>query len=216
MNRKRRDHGSCQTSVRLVEYCVPRRYRMKASHILVPLLLATILVSCASGPRATTAPSTDTAAVQTPAPTPTPVPEQIIETPSAQPLPSVEVQEELPEDLQELNRRGYLRDVFFDTDEYRLREEARDTLADNAAWLTKYPDVAILIEGHCDERNTREYNLALGERRANAAREYLISLGVAGSRIRTVSFGEERPFAIGHSESAWQLNRRAHFVIVAR
>lgn len=189
---------------------------MKASHILVPVLLATMIVSCAGGPKATTAPSAGTAAEQAPTTTPTPVPEHVIETPSTEPVPSVEVQEELPEDLQELNRRGYLRDVFFDTDEYRLRDEARDTLAENAAWLAEYPDVEILIEGHCDERNTREYNLALGERRANAAREYLISLGIDGSRIRTISYGEEQPFAMGHNESAWQLNRRAHFVIVAR
>jgi peptidoglycan-associated lipoprotein len=189
---------------------------MKASHILVPVLLAAMLASCAGGPRATTAPSAETAAGVEPTPTPTPVPEQVIEPPSAEAVPSVEVQEELPEDIQELNRRGYLRDIFFDTDEYRLRDEARDTLADNAAWLAKYPDVEILIEGHCDERNTREYNLALGERRANAAREYLISLGIDGSRVRTRSYGEERPFAVGHTESAWQLNRRAHFVIVAR
>jgi len=73
-----------------------------------------------------------------------------------------------------------------------------------------------MVEGHCDERNTREYNLALGERRANAARDYLIFLGVPAERIKAVSYGEERPFALGHDESAWSLNRRAHFVITGR
>jgi len=115
-----------------------------------------------------------------------------------------------------LNQRGYLEDVFFDTDRYDLKPEARGILAKNANWLLQYPTVQVLIEGHCDERNTREYNLALGERRANAVRDYLMSLGIAGDRMRTISYGEERPFALGHSEEAWRLNRRAHFVITAR
>jgi peptidoglycan-associated lipoprotein len=89
-------------------------------------------------------------------------------------------------------------------------------LAKNANWMLEYQTILILLEGHCDERNTREYNLALGDRRANAVRDYLVSLGVAGSRIRTISYGEERPFAIGHTEEAWRLNRRTHFVITAR
>ena len=81
--------------------------------------------------------------------------------------------------------------------------------------MLKYPSVLILVEGHCDERNTREYNLALAERRANAVRDYLKSLGVSGDRVRTISYGEERPFALGQSEEAWRLNRRAHFVVTA-
>lgn len=149
-------------------------------------------------------------------PTPTPVPEETVTEPANEPVPSVEVQEELPEDIKELNRRGYLKDVFFDTDSYELKPEAKTKLAENAAWLQKYPTVKILVEGHCDERNTREYNLALGERRANAVRDYLIFLGVPADRIETISYGEERPFALGHDESAWRLNRRAHFVITAR
>ena len=83
-------------------------------------------------------------------------------------------------------------------------------------WLQQYSSIQILIEGHCDERNTREYNLALGERRANAVRDYLIFLGIAPQRIRTISYGEERPFADGSYEEAWRLNRRSHFVITAR
>ena len=82
--------------------------------------------------------------------------------------------------------------------------------------MLQYPTVLVLVEGHCDERNTREYNLALGERRANAVRDYLMSLGVTSDRIRTISYGEERPFALGHTEASWRLNRRAHFVITAR
>ena len=115
-----------------------------------------------------------------------------------------------------LNAQGYLDDVFFDTDRYDLKPEAREKLTANAAWLQKYPTISILVEGHCDERNTREYNLALGERRAAAVRDYLVFLGVPTQRIRTISYGEERPFSLGSGESAWELNRRAHFVIVAR
>lgn len=189
--------------------------RMTTRNLVVAMAvaLAALAVGCSSGPSATTAES-----VATPTPTPraTPVPEEVVSQPENEPVPSVEVAEELPEDLQELNRRGYLKDAFFDTDSYEIRPDARDVLAADAAWLQKYPSVRILIEGHCDERNTREYNLALGERRANAVRDYLIALGIAPDRIQTISYGEERPFALGHDESAWRLNRRAHFVIVGR
>ncbi|MCG6964015.1 MAG: peptidoglycan-associated lipoprotein Pal [Acidobacteria bacterium] len=149
-------------------------------------------------------------------PTATPIPEESVTQPTTEPVPSVAVHEELPEDLKELNRRGYLKDVFFDTDSYALKPEARETLATDAAWMSQHPSIKILIEGHCDERNTREYNLALGQRRADATRDYLVFLGVSPDRIQTISYGEERPFALGHNEAAWQLNRRAHFVIVAR
>jgi peptidoglycan-associated lipoprotein len=142
--------------------------------------------------------------------------EEEVSEPVTETIVSEEVQEELPEDLAILNARGYLEDAFFDTDRWDIRPEYRESLAKNAGWLQQYPSVQVLIEGHCDERNTREYNLALGERRASAVRDYLVFLGIAPQRIRTISYGEERPFAIGHSEEAWQLNRRAHFVITAR
>lgn len=136
---------------------------------------------------------------------------------TAAPLPTDGIQTgELPQDLAELNRAGYLKDVFFDTDKSDLTPQTRDQLAANAGWLRQHPTVRILVEGHCDERHTAEYNLALGWRRANAAKSYLASLGVDEARIDTISYGEERPFALGHDESAWQLNRRAHFVIIAR
>ena len=174
------------------------------------------LVGCkSSGPQVETAP----AATPTPRPTPTPqaITEEVIEEPTTAAVPSVEVSaEELPADLAVLNARGYLQDVFFDTDSFELRPDARQTLSENADWLREYPTVQVLVEGHCDERNTREYNLALGERRANAVRDYLVFLGIGSDRVRTISYGEERPFAIGHDEEAWQLNRRAHFVITSR
>jgi peptidoglycan-associated lipoprotein len=123
---------------------------------------------------------------------------------------------ELPADLAELNRAGYLTDAFFDTNKADLRDDAREALAADAAWLRAHPTVRILVEGHCDERNTTEYNLALGWRRANAVKDYLTSLGVEAARLSTISYGEERPFAACHDESCWSQNRRAHLVITAR
>ncbi|TAJ89098.1 MAG: peptidoglycan-associated lipoprotein Pal [Reyranella sp.] len=99
--------------------------------------------------------------------------------------------------------------VFFDTDSSTVREDGRQTLNRQAEWLKKYSNYQITIEGHCDERGTREYNLALGERRANAARQYLIAQGIPATRIKTVSYGKERPDPVGSDEAAWARNRRA-------
>lgn len=98
--------------------------------------------------------------------------------------------------------------VFFDFDQYNLKPEGQSTLQAQAAWLAKYPNVTLTIEGHCDERGTREYNLALGERRANSARSYLISLGVSPDRLQVVSYGKDRPFAVGSDDASWAQNRR--------
>jgi peptidoglycan-associated lipoprotein len=105
--------------------------------------------------------------------------------------------------------------VFFDLDQYTLRADARSTLDKQAAWLAKYPNVRILIEGNADERGTREYNLALGARRASATKDYLVSLGVAAGRIETVSYGKERPIDPRSTEEAWSLNRNSHTTITS-
>jgi peptidoglycan-associated lipoprotein len=112
--------------------------------------------------------------------------------------------------------QGLLGDIFFDYDQFELRSDARERLARNAKFLTDHPEFVLSLEGHCDERGTNEYNLALGEKRANVAREYLSTLGVGPERLRTVSYGEERPFCTESSESCWSQNRRAHFVISGR
>ena len=104
--------------------------------------------------------------------------------------------------------------IFFDTDSTSIRADAAQTLDRQAQWLQRYPNYAITIEGHADERGTREYNLALGERRANAAKAYLVSLGVDANRISVVSFGKERPVALASNEGAWAQNRRAASVII--
>jgi peptidoglycan-associated lipoprotein len=148
--------------------------------------------------------------VEAPAPPETRVP------PPAPPAPPEAGAEVLSSDLAQLNERGYLKDAYFDYDQSDLRDDARSVLSANAEWLKRYPSIQVLIEGHCDERGTSAYNLALGDRRANAAREYVDSLGIAGSRIRTVSYGKERPVCNESTEDCWQRNRRAHFVITAK
>ncbi len=107
-----------------------------------------------------------------------------------------------------------LQDIYFDFDKYNIRDDAKVVLEKNAAWLKKNTGMKIQVEGHCDERGTNEYNLALGDRRAKSTRDYLVSLGVDPKRISTISFGEERPLDPGHNEEAWAKNRRAHFVIL--
>jgi peptidoglycan-associated lipoprotein len=128
--------------------------------------------------------------------------------------------EVLPNDIGELNRvaqsRGYIADAFFEYNDASLSGDAQSALTSSATWLKKNGQYNLLIEGHCDERGTEQYNLALGDRRANQAKEYLVTLGVDAARIRTVSYGEERPFDPGHDESAWSMNRRDHLVLVGR
>lgn len=165
-----------------------------------------------------------TAGCCTKKPAPAPAPEVAAEAPAPVPVPTeapiaVPVEapvETLPADLAELNKMGYLKDIFFDFDLHDVRAVERDAMAANAAWLKKWPTVKIQIEGHCDERGSNKYNMALGERRANAARDYLVSLGIDGSRVSTISYGEERPFVEGQNEEAWSQNRRAHFVVTAK
>jgi peptidoglycan-associated lipoprotein len=106
-----------------------------------------------------------------------------------------------------------LRDIHFEFDQYRIRPEAGRALEDNARWLKAHAGAVLLIEGHADERGTNEYNLALAERRAGAARDYLINLGVARTRINVVSYGEERPVCADRTENCWAQNRRAHFLV---
>ena len=108
-----------------------------------------------------------------------------------------------------------LQDVYFEFDRYELRADARATLDANATWLKEHPSVRVQIEGHCDERGTNEYNMGLAAKRAEAARDYLVSVGIAGHRFSAVGYGEELPVCTEHTESCWQKNRRDRFVIVS-
>lgn len=191
---------------------------MRQTLPLAVLVVLALVVGC-SRPKPVVAPEVSRPAEK---PTPTPQPaesREVAPEPGVQPAsrPEAEVAgTELPADVEAINKAGYLKDVFFDTDKAELRADARELLAQNARWLLQHPTVKISIEGHCDERNTNEYNLALGWRRANAVRDYLVSLGVSADRISTISYGEERPFATCHDESCWWQNRRAHFVVIAK
>jgi peptidoglycan-associated lipoprotein len=153
---------------------------------------------------------TSTPAGRPPAP-PEPVREPTLVPP--EPVPSDPISSASVDDL---NRNSPLKPVFYELDSSDLSHEGQKTLDENAALLKKYSTWAVTIEGHCDERGTAEYNLALGERRAAAARAYLVSLGISAERLRTVSYGKEFPFDPGHDETAFAKNRRAHFVITAK
>lgn len=114
--------------------------------------------------------------------------------------------------LEELFTRE-VQDAYFDYDKSDIRPDARTALTKTGDFFKSYPQVRVVIEGHCDERGSTEYNLALGDRRAQAAKDFLVSLGVAADRMQTVSYGKERPFCTGHDEQCWQQNRRGHFVM---
>ena len=117
--------------------------------------------------------------------------------------------EPLPYD--ELFRQS-VKDAFFDYDKYDIRPDARDALARTAEFLRRYPEAKVTIEGHCDERGSQEYNIALGEERAESVKKFLVSLGIGAERMNVVSYGKERPFCTEHDEACWQQNRRGHFV----
>lgn len=114
--------------------------------------------------------------------------------------------------LEELFAKG-VKDAYFDFDKSDIRSDARSALTETGGFLKSYPQVKVMIEGHCDERGSTEYNLALGDRRAQGAKDFLVSLGVASDRMQTVSYGKERPFCNEHTEECWQQNRRAHFAM---
>jgi peptidoglycan-associated lipoprotein len=116
----------------------------------------------------------------------------------------------------EVFESSLLKDIRFDFDKYDIRPEDAAILKESAALLKKFPNIKVQLEGHCDERGTIEYNLALGERRANKTKNYLISLGISTARISTISYGRERPLDPGHNEEAWAKNRRAHTIITAK
>lgn len=184
--------------------------------LFVPVLVLFVIalgLACKSTPKAEAPVSQPPAFESKPQPA-----EKVDETAGfKEAAPKDESVSESPSSLAEkLNTQGVLRSVFFDFDAYDLRAEGTKTLADNAARMKEYAQFKVRVEGHCDERGTVEYNLALGEKRARASRDYLTSIGVPASRLSIISFGKERPADPGHSESAWAKNRRAEFVFLAK
>jgi peptidoglycan-associated lipoprotein len=169
----------------------------------------TVLVTGCACAKPKPSPPPEVKAAPAPAPTPVPVKQE-----EFKPAP-VEKSDDLG-DLDLINKAGYLKDTFFDFDKFNVRADQRDGLAADAEWLKKYQKVQVRVEGHCDERGTAQYNMALGEKRASAVKDYLTSLGIDAGRIETVSYGKEKPFVKGHNEEAWAQNRRGHFVITAK
>jgi peptidoglycan-associated lipoprotein len=187
--------------------------------VALPVLL-TFLVGCPKKKPATPPADLNVETTTVPGPAPTTPPEEVQQpaapevndTPETDPLDSAD----LNVINEELRRRGFSADVYFDYDESTLTDDTRDKLSRNADLLKSNAQFSVTIEGHADERGTNEYNLALGERRANAVRDYLGSLGVSGDRLRTISYGEERPVCTTNEESCWSQNRRAHMIITGR
>jgi peptidoglycan-associated lipoprotein len=153
-----------------------------------------------------------------------PAPPQTQEQPPVEKVEQPKVQEPqlseeemfLQKSLDQINREKPLAIVHFDYDSASIRNDAKAVLDTDAAWLKKFRTAQILIEGHCDERGTEEYNLALGEKRAKAVLDYLLSSGIAADRMKIISYGKSQPIDPGHDESAWQMNRRAQFQITGK
>jgi peptidoglycan-associated lipoprotein len=132
------------------------------------------------------------------------------------PLPAISEDAIGNRSLEDLNRDSPFKPAFFGLDSAELDDAGRAIVSGNADIMKRYPTWVVTVEGHCDERGTAEYNLALGERRAVAVKTYLVALGISPDRVRTVSYGKEFPFDTGHTDSAWSKNRRAHFVITSK
>ena len=193
--------------------------RLRRSAVVALILFTVVVAACAkkqpplarpAPPPVTTPPAVTTAPPPAPA-RPQPVEERL-------PVPPEPIAEDSigGRSLDDLNRDSPLKPAFFGLDSSELDNAAQAIVQSNAATLKKYPSWVITIEGHCDERGTAEYNLALGERRAVTVKTYLVSLGIPADRVRTVSYGKEFPFDPGHEESGWSKNRRAHFVITSK
>jgi peptidoglycan-associated lipoprotein len=179
---------------------------MKKSLVLLLLIVGLIFAGCP--PRKVVQPEQPAVTEEAEKVTPTIKPEErIVE----QKLAKIETKEELPRYKEE---EDVFKDIHFDFDKYDIRPDAKPILEDIASWLLKNPPTKLSIEGHCDERGTNEYNLALGDRRAKSARDYLVALGIPSNRIEIISYGEEKPLCTEETEECWAKNRRSHFVIL--
>lgn len=153
-----------------------------------------------------------------------PPPPQVKEQPKVEPVAPPVVKEPvlseeelyLQKSLEQINREKPLATIYFDYDKSVIRDDAKPVLEVNTNWLMKFKTIKILIEGHCDERGTEEYNLALGEKRAKATMDYLANLGIGADRMKVISYGKSQPVDPGHNEGAWQKNRRAQFLVIEK
>ena len=182
---------------------------------LVLLVALTVTACSRQVPPPPPPPPEPPAPVVTPPPPPPPPPPAPAPAPPA-PRPLTEEEIFSKKTVDELNAEMPLADVMFDYDQFAIREDQRATLQKNAEYLKRWPTVRATIEGHADSRGTNQYNLALGERRANSTKEYLVGLGIASDRLLVVSKGEETPACTEETEACWQRNRRGHFIITAK
>jgi peptidoglycan-associated lipoprotein len=193
--------------------------RMAMTTVWVGVLALTVAVASCGGKKPPIArpapPPTDSGALAAAAPRP-PAPPTPVSEPVVVPPEPVREDAISSATLDDLNRNSPLKPAFFEFDSAEINGAAKSALDEDAALMKRYATWVVTIEGHCDETGTAEYNLALGERRAVAARAYLVSLGISADRLRTVSYGKEFPFDAGHEEAAYFKNRRAHFVITAK
>jgi peptidoglycan-associated lipoprotein len=184
---------------------------MRALSIVAVCSMTIMLANCAKKPAQSTPPPPPPAPIEAPAP-PAPPPEPV--------APPASVANPLEGDLDSVNRyvveQGLIGDAYFDYDRDELRDDARSRLQRNADFMKAHEEFVFTVEGHCDERGSIGYNVALGDRRASTARNYVSSLGVADERMKTVTYGKERPVCAESNESCWSRNRRAHFVITGR
>ena len=190
---------------------------------VVVLIGALALAGCPKRPEVIVAPPAPVgpaaATVPAPPPAPAPPPPRVVEAPVVAPAPApaeTPPPPPPPPAAAAVPAPSPLKDVFFNFDKSNIRDDQKAALNDNVGWLKSNTAAKLLIEGHTDERGTAEYNLALGERRAKAVKDYLVGAGIAADRLSTISYGKERPFVLGHDESAWKWNRRGHFVLQGR
>ena len=191
---------------------------MQRRDVLCVVMVLTLVTACGKKkpPVARPMPAPSTTGTATPPSRPPAPPEPVPETTPIPPEPKISDDPLTAGDLDVINKNSPFQPVFYPLDSFEVDQAGQQALNTNAGILKKYPGWVITIEGHCDERGTAEYNLALGEKRALSAKTYLVSLGVPADRLRTVSYGKEFPFDPGHDESAWSKNRRAHFVVTSK
>jgi peptidoglycan-associated lipoprotein len=189
-----------------------RRLRLCATVLLVTALSAG---ACAKK-KPTPPPPAPAPAAPAPATTPPPPPPPPPAPPAPATPPPTEDEVFRNKTLDQLNAEKPLADAFFSYDSTELTAQARGDLQKNVDWMKRWPSTRVMVEGHADSRGTNEYNLALGERRATAVRDYMVSLGVPVERVTIVSKGEEQPFCSEDTESCWQQNRRGHYIITVK
>ena len=187
---------------------------MRRFALCAVVLAGVTVAACHHNPKPQPAPAP--APAPPPATKPAPPPPPPPAPPAAQPAPPTEEEVFRNKTLEQLNAEKPLTDTFFALDSTELTAESRASIQKNVDWMKRWASTKVMVEGHADSRGTNEYNLALGERRAAAVRDYMVSLGIPADRVTIVSKGEEQPFCSEETEACWQQNRRGHFIITAK